>query len=483
MIEKEKSLKLNMALNTIKGLMGILFPLISFPYVSKVLGVDNVGKYSFSTSVISYFILISGLGIGTYAIREGARIRESKELAEEFINQMFSISVVSTTISYALFILSIIVVPKLKDYIVLLIILSFEMIFKMIGVDWVSVIYEDYIYITVRSILFQFLALIMLFLFVKSETDLIIYTCISVMSSVGASVLNYFHAKKYCPIHFVRKIDWKKHIYPILILFAISITITIYVSSDTIILGFLCDDITVGIYSVSTKIYSTIKAVISSILIVSIPRLSAVIGKKNKKELNLVASNIYHTLLTLVIPTIIGIIILKKEIVLILSNESYLAAVSSLVLLSIALLFCMCAWFWQHCILVPLQMETEVFRVTVVSALLNIFLNFLTIPFWKENAAAVTTIIAEALSFFWCKHIGKRYVDIIDTSKIVGKISVGCIAMFLVIFFLRNIISNQYIFIGSAVFSAVFVYFISQLVLKNQVILDVILEIKNKVKR
>ena len=144
-VEENKSLKLNMVLNGIKGLMSILFPLISFPYVSRVLGVDSLGRYNFSTSVISYFILLAGLGISTYAIREGAKIREDKEDFEHFANQMFTVNIISTTISYVLLLLLMLTVGKFRDYWDILAVLSIQIVFTTIGVDWLYSVYEDYL--------------------------------------------------------------------------------------------------------------------------------------------------------------------------------------------------------------------------------------------------------------------------------------------------------------------------------------------------
>ncbi len=99
---KEKSLKRNMLLNTVKNVMGILFPFITFPYAAKILGIDNIGKYNFSNSVISYFLLIAELGISTYAIREGAKLRDRKTELNCFISEIFTINWISTVVSYVL---------------------------------------------------------------------------------------------------------------------------------------------------------------------------------------------------------------------------------------------------------------------------------------------------------------------------------------------------------------------------------------------
>ncbi len=179
-----------------------------------------------------------------------------------------------------------------------------------------------------------------------------------------------------------------------------SVTVTIYVSSDTTILGFMTSDYNVGLYAVSAKIYSIVKVLLSSVLIVSIPRLSKHLGNDEIIQFNSVAKEIYETLLTVLLPTIVGIIILRNDIILIISSEEYIEATSSLAMLSIALFFCLGAWFWGQCILIPHMKEHIVFRVTIVSAVLNIMFNFMLIPFWAENAAAFTTVLAEGVTFF-----------------------------------------------------------------------------------
>lgn len=479
-VEENKSLKLNMVLNGIKGLMGIIFPLISFPYVSRILGVDSLGKYNFSASVISYFILLAGLGISTYAIREGAKIREDKAAFECFANQMFTINIVSTVISYILLLLLILTVGKFQSYRDILAVLSIQIAFTTLGVDWLYSVYEDYLYITFRSMAFQVLSILSLFIFVKGSDDVIPYALISVLASAGSGTLNFIRSRRYCHIRLMRNIDWKKHLRPILILFSMSVTVTLYVSSDTTILGFLCDDHTVGIYSVSTKIYTIVKTLLSSILVVSIPRLSAILGQKSKEKFNEVASDIYRTLITVLVPAIVGIIILRNQIVSITSGSDFLASTSSLAILSMALFFCLGAWFWGQCILVPLNKENTVFKITVISAIINVALNFLMIPLWKENAAAFTTLIAEAFSSFGCAFFGKKYVSLIGVRETIIKVFIGCIGIVLVSFGVIGVVHNMYISTVVTVLLAIFVYFIIEVVLKNESIWSALNSIRSR---
>ena len=476
------SIKLNMLLNGIKGLMGVLFPLITYPYVSSILGVDNLGKYHFSNSIVSYALLVAGLGISTYAVREGAKIRSDRAKINSFVCSMFTINLASTAVSYLLLALALITVPKLFDYRSIIIILSLQIIFRTIGIEWIYSIYEDYLYITIRSIAFQLVSLVLLFVFVKEKTDTNAYALITVFSFGGSNILNFIHSRKYCDIKISLRASIKKHLKPIMILFAMAVTVTVYVSLDTTMLGFMCDDFTVGIYSVSTKIYTIVKAVLSSVLVVAIPRLSAAVGKRDDKEFSNTAVDIFKTLITVVLPSITGIIILRKEIVLLISNASFAQASSSLAILGVALFSCLGAWFWGQCILVPLNRENELFFVTVVSAVANVLLNMVLIPIWKENAAAITTVIAETITMIWCWIKGKDYMKMRLVVGTFLKVVIGCITIVACVELLRLAELNMYIFIAVSIVVSIILYSTIELLLGNTLIKNSVTTLFNKVK-
>lgn len=481
---KEKPLKLNMVLNAFKGLMGIVFPLITFPYVSRILGVIEIGRYSFSMSVISYFVLLSNLGINNYAIREGARIRQNPKELNQLAKELFSINLLSAVASYVTLIICSSTISKFHDYTELLFIFSVQIITKVIGVEWLYSIYEDYIYITVRSIIFHIISLFLLFLLVKSKKDTSIYALITVFSISGADIINGIHARKYCIIRPTFRIAWKKHIIPIITLFAISVTAVIYVYSDTMILGFFCNDWTVGIYSVSTKIYTVVKSILSSIFIVTIPRFSALLGKNNHRAYQKTAQNMYGILLTILFPAMIGLILLRKPIILLIAGEEYLSASSSLFLLGISLLFCFGAYFWGQCILVPLKLEKIAFKITFLSAITNIFLNIILIPIWKENAAAFTTIIAEAMTFFFSRYEGSKHVDISGLSSLIAKSLLGCGVIVAINFVMAKLIVNILTYTICTIVLSIIGYFGVELLLKNDLVVDwennILSIIKNK---
>ncbi|MBT9094481.1 oligosaccharide flippase family protein, partial [Lactobacillus delbrueckii subsp. bulgaricus] len=163
---KKKSLGLNAALNGFRSVLNIIFPIITFPYISRVLTVGEIGKYNWSNSFVSYFLLIAGLGVSTYAIREGAKFRNDRKTLSDFASQVFSINILSTLASYVLLLLCVLIFSKIHAYAICVFIFSIQIIFTTLGTEWIYSIFEEYAYITIRSILFKILSIVLLFIFV-----------------------------------------------------------------------------------------------------------------------------------------------------------------------------------------------------------------------------------------------------------------------------------------------------------------------------
>lgn len=395
---KNKSLGKNAFLNGLRSVLNIIFPIITFPYVSRVLSVGELGKYNWSNSFVSYFLLIAGLGIATYAVREGAKFRNDRNEISAFASQVFSINILSTVVSYILLSLCVLIFPKVQSYSAFIYIFSIQIVFTTLGTEWIYSIFEEYTYITVRSIVFKILSIVVLFLFVRRPGDYLNYAGITVFSAVGSNVLNYLHAKKFCTIRFTFNIDWQEHLKPILIIFASSVATTIYLSLDTTLLGLINNNYVVGIYSVSTKMYNIVKQLIAAILTVTIPRFALLWGRHRYREYRKLLLEISDALALISIPAAVGVYMLAPQIVILLSSAKYIRAVSSLRLLCPALIFSIFSWIFTSCVLIPAKRENKVLIITVISAVVNLILNLLLMPSLKENAAAITTSLSEAIS-------------------------------------------------------------------------------------
>ena len=480
---KKKSLGINAFLNGIRSILNLIFPLITFPYVSRILQASGTGKYNFANSIVSYFLLIAALGITNYAVREGAKLRDDRQKISEFASQVFTINMISTLLAYILLFISLIIFKKLWPYTTAILIFGLQIFFTTIGVEWIYTIFEDYAYITIRSIIFKIISMILLFVFVRERSDYLNYVAVTVFSSVGSNVLNYFHAKTFCDIKLTLKINWKQHLKPILVIFATGIATQIYVNSDITILGILKNDYLVGIYSVSSKIYAIVKSLVQSIVIVAVPRLSMLLGKRETKEFSFLLSRVTNSLAMFTFPVTIGLYMLAPQVIEIISGKGYLRGVSSLRLLCPALLVSVFSWILAYCVLLPAKRENKFFISAVVSAVLNISLNFVLIPLMGENGAALTTTIAEivmlVMIIFYCKDVlsgvynYRFWADMI--SYIFG--SIGIIGACLISTALSQSVFVQVLI--SLVF-AVLVYTLILVVCDNSMIYTIINDAKDR---
>lgn len=474
---KTRSIAKNAVLNVILNVSNIAFSLITFPYVSRVLGVDALGQYNFAKSVISYFVLIAGLGIGGYAIREGSRLREDKEKISAFASEMLAINIVSTTISYIALFLCLVLVRKFDDYRLLIFIFSFQIIMSTIGVEWIYSIYEDFTYITLRTLGFKVLSIVLLFVFVRTKDDVVNYAIVTVIALCGSGIFNLVHSGHYCDLNLKRIKGLKKHFKPILTIFSASIAIMIYVSSDTTILGFLKSDYEVGLYSLASKIYMIIKSVISSILIVSIPRLSALYGNNEIERYNRTLQKVIDTISVFLFPCVVGLFLLSENIVVLVGGSDYVDASMSLKILSVALLFCLYGWIFNQCVLMPSKNEKTSSIATIASASVNIIFNFLLIPIWGEKAAALTTVLAELMMFIICYRKGRKlsYAKVINVNLL--QVIVGCVGISIICILCRAFINNNIVSVGVAIPVSVIAYGIILLLLGNEQIKEGITKI------
>ncbi len=393
---KKKSIGINLILNVIKSILSVLFPFITLPYISKTLTQDSIGEYTFSVSVINYFLLISALGIKTFAIREASKYRDDKEKFNRFASNMFSLNMFFTVIAYILLALSLLIFKSFKEYRTAVIIASVSIIFSTIGIEWIFNIFEDFAYITYRSIFVQVVSLIMMFTLVRDASDAYLYMAISVIANGGANIFNWFYAKKYCDI----KIRFSKEIFadivPVFTIFSVTLATVIYVNSDLTMLGLMAGKKEVGVYSVASKMYNTVKAVLNGIIPVFFARLAAEYTR-NTEEYKKTFSRAVDILACITIPMMVGSFLYGKEIILMLSTEEYLGARNGMVLLFISMFFASMGNLYSQGALLLAGKEKTMLYATSAGAVINIVINFLLIPVLGNLGAAIGTLVTEML--------------------------------------------------------------------------------------
>lgn len=477
-----KSIKVNAILNGFRNLLNVVFPLITFPYVSRVLSVDGLGRYSFSYTFVNYFVLIASLGINNYAIREGSRKRNDKEQISKFCSQIFSLNMFATVVAYVLLFACLFLLPALNKYEVCILIFSISMFFTTLGTDWLYTIYEDFAFVAARTVIFKLVSLVLLVLFVRHENQYLVYAGITVFSSVGASLLNFIYARRLCRIRFTIHIDIRKHFRSVIILFAYSIAVALFGNIGMTMLGFLRGTYTVGIFSVSVKIYEAVKTVLSAVLMVSVPRLSMYLGNKLFTEYRELLSKVFKMLILFTIPTMIGILSISTDVAVLLSGQRYARAGQSLAILSVALLFSVFGWFYNECMLIPARKELIVLCSTFLGAVASMGLNYLFIPKWNENAAAFATVVAEFIQMIIGILIGRSIARLQDVRRHLIQVLVACVPIIPLALIIHQFVGSLFLRIVLTVVSSVFAYLGILLALRNDMVLEELASVRARLR-
>lgn len=492
----KKSVKVNAFLNVSKTVVSFIFPLITFPYSSHVLGVEAVGKYNFGTSIISYFLLLAALGIVMYGVREGTKYRDDKEKISRFCSEVFSINVYSTLISLCLLALCVWCIPKLQGYAVIILILSLRIILTTLNVNWIYSIFEDFLLNTIVTIILDIIGIIAMVTLVHSPADLYMYVFIAVMTYSGYGIFQFAYVHHYVKLRFIWNPDLR-HLKPILIIFSMELGATIYISSDITILGWIGGDRATGLYSTASYIYLIVKQVLSALVMVVIPRFSYFIGAEEraveggdsekaeeyKKDAVTLGETLQDSMITFCLPCMVGLILMAEPIVLIFAGADFSESVASLQLLSLALVFAMMEDFYGNCILIAYKREMTFMCLTISAALINIILNFILIPHFMQNAAAVTTIIAEVFMGLTTYYFSKKDIKIKIHWSILLKTCVGCVAIAVVCYVLKLLVAGNLMFMITGVICSIAVYAIVEVIIKNPVAVNLVSNIKRIIKK
>lgn len=196
----------------------MIFPLITTPYISGILGATNIGKVNFATSVVGWFVIITSFGVQAYGVKEVAKIRNDKLKLSKFVSEMTTIELTTTVITTAVYAIAILIIPRFAEEKLVFIIMCITLLLNVFSYDWFFQGVEEFTYITIRSLLFKVIAIIAMFLLVKKEGDYVIYAGISVFALSAANILNLLYCKKF--INWKRKgLELKKHLKPLGVFF------------------------------------------------------------------------------------------------------------------------------------------------------------------------------------------------------------------------------------------------------------------------
>ncbi len=409
-----KSLKSNFVYNLINTSLGILFPLISFPYASRILMAERIGEVNFFQSIIQYVLLLTSLGIPMYAIREIAKVRDSVALRNKTLLEILILNLILTVFGYCIIFIILMTIDKVQVNIPLFLILSLSIILTTIGCDWFYQGVEDFKYITIRGIIVRSLSLILLFLLVKTQEDVLYYAVCLTVGSLGGNIFNFIRLKKYLKIS---DFNWQylqpfRHLKPVLRIFVLNLIISIYINLNVLMLGFMKNNESVGLFTSATKLTQVILSVVISLGTVLLPRMSNMISNNQLEEFRELAQKSLDFIILITLPVAFGLVLLAGFLIPIFCGDTYTDAILTLQILAPIIIFIGISNVLGLQILYPQGHENVVIVCTGIGAVLNFVLNLWLIPKYSQNGAAVATLFAELVVTAAMWIIGRKMMHV-----------------------------------------------------------------------
>ena len=479
--KKKQSLVNSFAYNLIRTLCGVLFPIITFSYSSRVLGVEGLGQVNFSKSIISYFSMIAMLGINQYGTREAAKVRDNREKLSKLAQEILCINSGTTIIAYTLLFFVVRSNLNLQGYSALLWINSISIFLSGVGMEWLYQALEEFKYIALRAVAFQLIALILMFIFVRERNDVAAFAFISVIASSGSLMINFFNARKYIDFNKINGLDIKQHFAPMLWLFAMAVSIELYTVLDTTMLGFIKGDRAVGLYTAAIKINRIVNSVITALGVVMIPRLSYYIAQKDDTAMKKLICKGYNYMFMMAVPAAIGLYVLSDDIICFFSGDDYSSAGLTMRIMTIIVFFIPFSVMTNNQILVPMGKEKLILLSTLVGAISNIVSNAILIPAYAENGAAIGTVIAEGMVALICFCYAKHYFDTKEIFKCISHYVIAALPIIGIGYIMYNVDLNIVLRMGISIVSSFIAYCLILQIFGNYYYLEAIKILKHRI--
>ena len=473
-MSNSKSVTKNYIYNLIYQILLIIIPIITTPYVSRVLGADGVGKFSFSNSIASYFVIFASLGFGYYAQREIAKYQDNKKKQSEIFWEIITVRSVSVLTALIVYFTVIVLGVFKEEYTLLMIILSINILAVAFDISFLFAGNEDFSKTVFTNTLVRILNVIAIFVFVKDRNDLWKYVLITVLTVLTANASLSVYAKNFlCKIE-IKSLRPIRHIKPAVILFLPTIAVSVYAYLDKTMIGVITgSDFENGFYEQAEKIVKMVMTVVTSLGTVMIPRNA---NAFERKDMEAIRRNIYRSVrfvLLLGIPMMIGLIAVSDNMVPWFLGDGYYKSANIMKILSVLVLAIGLNNVFGLQYLIPAGEDKKFTLSVTCGAVTNFLLNLVLIRLFKSYGAAIATIVAETVVAVIMFCFIRKIVSLREILKSSVKYLISGIIMFVPCFILGRILEPSIINTFIIVFTGVVVYLICLILMKDEFFFEI----------
>ncbi len=470
----KKSITLNGLYKLALNLFRFTLPALIIPYVYRTLSPENIGSVNYAESIYSYFNLLAVLGLSFYAIRELGRVRYSKLKASFIFSNIFTINIIMVSFSLLLYLTLIIFMIKDPKVQIISLVLSIKLLLLAFDIEWVNESFEDYKFISIKTMLCRSISLVLMFLLITSSDDYIIYVWLNVLFDLANSIFSFYYIilyrkRVFFSLKFVRFNKLYQHLKKIIsTLFIVDVGF-LFFSFDKVSLGAFVSTTEVAYFALSEKIIVLVVVISSTITQVTLPRLS-ILAKTNKSEFLLLIRKIYTSLMMIVLPSFIGVYILTPELLFIFGSYEFMPALETIKIFSFYILLFSFLKILATQALFALNKEKFYIILLISFSIINVIVKCLINEKLNSSTSIIITLsLLFAMSIIIYIYITyKEKIRISIINKNICIYLIGCLPMLLIPLF-RHQIDSIYIFSFLSISLSIILYAILLLIFKESI--------------
>ena len=433
----------NYIYNTIYQVMLLFIPLITMPYLTRIFLPEQLGINTYTLSIANYFMLFGMLGMQLYGNRQIAYVRNNKKKLSMTFWSLYLTQLVTCIIALILYYLFVnFCVDENK---IIYLIQGLNVLSVAIDISWLFMGLEDFKKVVIRNTIVKIVGLVSIFLFVKSSDDLAIYTFLTVAVNIIGFIIMWLYVPKY-----VGKVNIdidiiKKTVKPLVKLFLPQIATQVYTLLARTMVGALSTNDQVAFYDYSQKIVRMVLALITSIGVVLLPRVSNIIGSGKKDVVPKVIEKTFKFVSYISIPMAIGLMSISQILVSWFlgpeySQVGYLSAISSLIIIAVS---------WANIIgvqyLIATKQENKYTVSIMIAAVINLFMNLILIKKYGALGAVISLIVAEYVGVIIQIILIRKQLPISSMLRGVIRYFIVAIIMGIIVFVIGKLINNPFI--------------------------------------
>ena len=405
------SLKKNFLYSSILTTANYIFPLITYPYVSRILGVTNIGLYNFADSIINYFIMFSMMGIGIIGIREVAATQDDRNEKNKVFSSLFILNAVLTLLALAILIICIFTVHDLRENKELMYVGVLKLISNLFLIDWFYKGLEKFKYITNVTLTIKLLYVVSVFIFVKESNDYTIYYLLCTLMITLNAIANFIYAFKYVKFDF-KSLNIRKYVKTNFVLGVYCFLTSMYTSFNVAYLGFVSNTTEVGYYATGTKLFSIIIALYSAFTGVVQPRMSSLLSENKFDEFIGLIKKSTDLLLTITVPAVLFTCAFSPEIIKIISGEGYEGAIIPTRIVMPLIFIIGYEQILVVQILTPLKKDRQILINSISGAMIGLILNLILVNKYASTGSAIVWVMSEITVLISAQHFVTKYTKV-----------------------------------------------------------------------